>query len=238
MTASDLITVATYNICHGVHAAFDWQYLTSSIRAVQADVVGLQEVDMHTRRSHGCDSLSALAAASGLSHALFVPTMDYDGGRYGTAILSRYPMDASEIIPLPTQPGLEPRAAGAVRITLPGTSASPGGRPLWFVNTHLAYRSAEARQDQLTALADRLGTLLPPDTPTVVTADFNTEEPLHPLEGACFASINRDRRYLSFRERPIAIDDILHTPHLTPVAHGMIESDASDHNLLWCRFTY
>ncbi len=231
MKSAITLTVASYNICHGHYAAFDWEYLASPIRSVKPDLVGIQEVDLFTRRVGGIDSLRALSDAAGMPHALFVPTMDYDGGRYGTAILSRFPIEASEIAPLPAK-GLEPRAIGCVRVS------PAAGRELWFVNTHLSYKSAAVRHEQLSVLNERLQTLIPPEVPTVITGDFNTEEPLAPLVGERYGDINEARRYLTFHDPAIAIDRIVYTrASMVPLAHGMVRSDASDHDLLWGSFS-
>ncbi len=223
------ITVATYNICHGHYAAFDWTRIAEPIRRVNADLVGIQEVDMFTRRSKGIDTLRALSEAVGLPYTLFVPTMEYDGGRYGTAILSRYPIEDSATFALPAE-GLEPRAVGCIRV-LPD-----GQHPLWLINTHLSYKSAEVRHEQLSALCEALMQRIPADTPAILTGDFNTEERLVPVVGEHFSDINESLRYKTFRDPAIAIDRIVYThKNLSPVADGMIESDASDHHLLWCR---
>ena len=44
--------------------------------------------------------------------------------------------------------------------------------------------------------------------------------------------------FKTFRPYPVAIDNIVYREgDMTPEAFGMMNSDASDHNLLWCRFT-
>ncbi len=232
MTAKSL-TVATYNICHGRYADFDFTRLTAPIRAAGADIVGIQEVDMYTARSRHIDSVSALSEASGLPYTLFVATMPYDGGHYGTAILSRYPLNAGVVVPLDVDTGLEPRAFGCVSATL------SDGQALYFLNTHLSYKSADCRRLQVRALADWMAARVPADAPCILTGDFNTQDDgdLAPLTSGRMDSLNRARRYLTFRDNPLAIDHILYTREsLAPVASGMIDSDASDHNLLWCRF--
>lgn len=231
------LTVATYNIRHGRDVDFAWNRLADHIRAVGADLVGIQEVDMFTARSRGLDSLAGLSAAAGLPHALFTPVMDYDGGQYGTAILSRYPLTAAEVHPLPFG-NYEPRAFGYVRVLLPSND-DPNGTSVCFLNTHLSYESAEQQYTQLAALADWIGKH-PAKAPTVLTGDFNTENfaAFAPLNALGFALVNdSDHRYATFRTEPIAIDNIVYSAdRLTPVASGMIDSPDSDHNLLWCRF--
>ena len=60
------INVATYNICHGRYADLDWSRIASAIREADADIVGLQEIDMGTNRVGGLDTVAALTAATGL----------------------------------------------------------------------------------------------------------------------------------------------------------------------------
>ncbi len=229
-------TVASYNICHGLYADFDWVRLTAPIRRVGADLVGIQEVDMHTNRSRGYDSTAALAEAVGLPYTLFVSTMPYDGGRYGTAILSRYPITAGVVIPLESG-DQEPRAFGCV------TLDRGEGNRLYFINTHLSYQSADIRHLQMAELAIWMKEHIPTDAPCVLTGDFNTEHfgDFAPLTtaGRSYTLINNAANpFMTFHDPAMAIDNIVYTPdRLASIGHGMEETDASDHNLLWCRFS-
>jgi endonuclease/exonuclease/phosphatase family metal-dependent hydrolase len=228
------ITVATYNICHGHYAGYDWNKIATLIREADADIVGFQEIDMLTGRIGGLDTVAALTAATGLTHALFVPAMDFDGGQYGTAILSRYPIVDSGILPLPSA-SYEPRALGWVTVDL------GDGDPLTLLNTHLSYESHDQQDIQFAYIADWMGKHLTPDTPTVLTGDFNTEDftAFTPVKSLGYALVNDTaHEFKTFRGSPVAIDNIVYREGgMTPAEYGMIESDASDHNLLWCRFT-
>ncbi len=227
------ITIASYNIRHGHDVGFDWSLLAEIIRASEADLVGIQEVDMHTGRTGGANTLEGLSNATGLAHTLYVPAMDFDGGQYGTAILSRYPIAASEVHPLDSA-HYEPRAFGCVTVTM------EDGTPFCFLNTHLSYESIEQQQVQFNQLAAWMDKQIDKSTPTVLTGDFNTEDftAFAPLKDLGFALVNcEEQTYKTFRTTPLAIDNIVYRPEcLIPVAHGMIDSDRSDHNLLWCRF--
>ena len=227
------INVATYNICHGRYADLDWSRIASAIREADADIVGLQEIDMGTNRIGGLDTVAALTAATGLTHALFVPAMDFDGGQYGTAILSRYPIAAAEYHPLPSA-HYEPRAFGCVTLDL------GEGRTVAFLNTHLSYESAEQQSIQMAYLADWMAGHLPAYIPAVLTGDFNTEDftVFSPLTDRGYATANcADREFKTFRSHPVAIDNIVYTASLlTPADSGMVDRPVSDHNLFWCRF--
>lgn len=58
------------------------------IRAAQPDVVALQEIDSVTRRSEGNDVAAVLGRKCSMYHT-FSKAIDYDGGGYGVALLSR-----------------------------------------------------------------------------------------------------------------------------------------------------
>ncbi len=227
------ITVASYNIRHGADVAYDWSRLAAHITAVGADVVGIQEVDMHTKRVGGRDTVAGLMTATGFAYALFVPSMSYDGGQYGTAILSRFPLETAEYFPLDSA-HYEPRAFGCVTVKL------EDGTPFCFLNTHLSYESIEQQNIQFAQLADWMDSHVDQHIPTVLTGDFNTENfaAFAPLTDRGYALVNHaGQTYKSFRKPPLAIDNIVYRAvSLTPAEQGMIESADSDHNLLWCRF--
>ena len=227
------ITIATYNIRHGADVKLDWSLLAEMIRQSGADIVGIQEVDMHTNRISGQDTLAGLVQATGLPYALFVPAMDFDGGQYGTAILSRFPLETTACFPLDSA-GYEPRACGAVTVKL------HDGLPFCFLNTHLSYESTEQQHIQFGQLADWMDSHVGKAIPTVLTGDFNTEDftAFAPLTDIGFSLVNNaDHTYKTFRKPPIAIDNIVYRADcLAPVEHGMIASNRSDHNLLWCKF--
>ena len=227
------ITIATYNIRHGHDVSFDWDMIAEVIAESGADIIGLQEIDMLTRRVGKRDSLAGLTQATGLSHAVFVPAMDFDGGLYGTAILSRYPIESHVVREL-YYGSHEPRSYGIVTVTMDdGTSVA-------LFNTHLSYESDEARLIQIKQIAFGLETRIPSDMPAFLTGDFNTEDfrVFAPYKDIGFALINNElHTYKTFRKPPAAIDHIIYRESLLrPIEQGMIESNYSDHNLLWARF--
>ncbi len=109
------IRVATYNIKHGrgMDGVLDLERTLATLKSLNADVIALQEVDDQARRSGGVDQASWLAEQLGMQ-AAFGAFMDFQGGRYGLAILSRRPILSRESWRLPE--GNEPRVALATRI--------------------------------------------------------------------------------------------------------------------------
>lgn len=227
------LTVATFNILHGAAAAFDWESVAAPLRSCEADIVGLQEVDQYTHRSHGANTVEALAHATGLEYAVFTPSMSYDGGAYGTAILSRYPIHDFSVYPLQAD-NLEPRACGICTLSL------EDGRRIRMANTHLSYENRDIRARQFAELAALLATPPAAQEARLLTADFNTEalSEFTPLTGdGTLSAVNVPPFYKTFRNPPMAIDNILYdTCQMQLLQCGMVETTMSDHNLLWARF--
>lgn len=96
------LRVMTYNIRNGIgmDEKADIMRTAEVIRRHGADIVAMQEVDSCTNRSDCTDIAKQLAEATGM-HATFVPAIDYDGGRYGVALLSRTQPVSIRRIPLP-----------------------------------------------------------------------------------------------------------------------------------------
>ena len=169
------LRVLVYNIHAGKDAAGQENLarVAAVVRDAGADVVLLQEVDRGTRRSGGVDQVAELARRTGF-HAAFGRTLDYDGGAYGIALLSRWPVQHDSLVRLPVQPpqqraggAYEPRGALVARVTAPWGALS-------LVTTHLdasrddVYRLQEVRTVVAAAGDARAGATL-----ALVGGDFN-----------------------------------------------------------------
>jgi endonuclease/exonuclease/phosphatase family metal-dependent hydrolase len=146
-SASSTLRVLTYNIHHGrgTDQQVDLLRIAGVIRAQKPDLVALQEVDQKTRRTSGVDQTAALAKLTGL-HGEFLHQIDFEGGRYGQAVLSRFPLSDATVHWLPGTPDRERRIAGSVSVRLDDT------RTLRFVTTHLHHNNADFREQQAVEL--------------------------------------------------------------------------------------
>lgn len=155
--------VLTYNMRHGARddGTVDLQAVARVIRESGADVVALQEVDAQQFRSGLVDQGERLAAELGME-LVFAPTLRRGLGRYGNALLSRFPIREPRSVALPA--ALEPRGALVARVEVPG-----GG--VWVAVTHFGL-SAGDREAQAAALAQALAAI--PD-PVVLLGDWNAE---------------------------------------------------------------
>ena len=141
--AKPTLRLLTYNIHHarGLDDVLDLRRISRVIRQADPDFVALQEVDVKTTRSGGIDQASELAEQSGMLH-IFGKAIDYAGGDYGQAILSRFPLEDLGKSKLANLPGREQRIAVSIAATVPGWDR------VGFVTTHLDHAHDELRLEQ------------------------------------------------------------------------------------------
>ena len=84
------LVLMSYNVRNGkgMDGKRNLNRTAAVIRAAQPDVVALQEIDSVTRRSGGDDVAAVLGKKCSMYHT-FSKAIDYDGGGYGVALLSR-----------------------------------------------------------------------------------------------------------------------------------------------------
>ncbi|UCF21012.1 MAG: endonuclease/exonuclease/phosphatase family protein [Gemmatimonadota bacterium] len=158
------IRILSYNIRHGegMDTVIDLDRTAKVIRALRPDIVALQEVDSAVERTGRVHQAEVLGRLTGMQH-VFGGFFDYQGGRYGMALLSRFPIASFENHRLPD--GLEPRTALAARIVPAGSTDT-----LIVVGIHL-YATAEERQAQASRIVDIFrGNHLP----VLLAGDFNS----------------------------------------------------------------
>ena len=161
------VRVLTYNIQHGAgtDGKIDLARTAAVIKRLTPDLVALQEVDQTTTRSRGVDQAAELGRLTGM-HAAFGKAMDFAGGQYGEAILSRYPLTEVKVHSLPYTQGCEPRCALAARVRL-----GDEGPECVFAGTHLEHAQNTVRLCQAQKLNP---TLAAQNTlPTILAGDFN-----------------------------------------------------------------
>jgi endonuclease/exonuclease/phosphatase family metal-dependent hydrolase len=132
------VRVLVYNIHAGKDAAGvdNLERVAQVVRSTSADVVLLQEVDRGTARSGGADHPVRLSELTGMRVA-FGRSLIFQGGDYGIAVLSRWPITSERTIPLPVNPPQD--RSGSLhepRVALQVVIASPAGE-LNVINTHI-----------------------------------------------------------------------------------------------------
>lgn len=160
------IKVLSYNIHHGANMknVIDLPAIAAVINAEKPDLVALQEVDSATGRSGKVDQLQELARLTGM-YGYFGRSMNYDGGGYGTGILSRYPIKEAATLQMPVGEGKEPRATSMIVTNIPGTKG------VRFASTHLDVEREDTwriQEAELLCQHFKTSTL-----PVIIAGDFN-----------------------------------------------------------------
>jgi endonuclease/exonuclease/phosphatase family metal-dependent hydrolase len=239
------LRIATFNLLHGRsldHLQVDEADLRAAATAIDADVLGLQEVDRLQDRSSSVDQTAAIADALGAAHWRFVPALHGTPGRsvawttaaeddgaltvgptYGVALVSRLPVrewHVRRFSPAPvTMPLMVPGVKGLTRIpdeprvALAGVVDGPRG-PMTVVTAHLSFVPGW-NVAQLRALS-KWALAFP--GPRLLVGDFN-------LPGAIaraatgWVQLARVATYPSYRPR-VQFDHVF--------AHGIAESAVRD----------
>lgn len=160
------LRVMTYNIHTGVgiDKRLDLERIAKVINRVRPDLVGLQEIDRGVERTNRRDEIAELAKLTRMEYA-FAPNLRYQGGWYGVAVLSRYPIlgfDHRRFLSL-----REAERRGYLRVEV-----AVDGELLNFVTTHLDYKFADGRLFETEQLLKDLTAV---KTPLIVVGDFNDE---------------------------------------------------------------
>lgn len=142
--------------------------IREGLRALDADVIGLQEVLGFPGMPSQADEI-----AQGLGyHVHHVPAWHVGGGlTFGNAILSKYPLVDGASLPLPSPEGLDTRTVAFARVEAPH-----GPMPVFV--THLTYQLhlGHSRCEQVRALIEHVKVLAPVDgPPPVLMGDFNAD---------------------------------------------------------------
>lgn len=221
------LRIGTWNIRAAQSAPVDM--LAAEIRAMQVDVLALQEVDVRTRRGGFVDEPAELATALGLNY-VFAASIKWDEGHYGLAVLSRWPLVKVERHRLTGTPEAEPRIVLDVVVCA-------AGRPLRVLNLH-ADRRTESRAlgfaDLRQIVRDEVGRGI------LVLGDLN-EYPDAPgvrsLIDAGFVDVSADSPFTVGTGR---VDYLLADPALARIASTarVWTTDKSDHHAVLADLTW
>lgn len=158
------LRVMTYNIHVGVgmDKKLDLQRIADVINREHPDLIGLQEVDRGVKRTEGKDEIAELAAMTNMQYA-FAPNLDYQGGKYGVAILSRLPIRNTVHRMYENKREAERRGMLLVEVEV-------DHQLLTFVTTHLDYQFDDGRVFETEQLLKFLNDIR---GPLIVVGDLN-----------------------------------------------------------------
>lgn len=164
------LKIMTYNIHIGNPPSkpgiIDVEAIIKTIKAEDPDLIALQEVDVNTLRSGKINQADIIAGKLGMNF-FFAKAIDHDGGDYGVALLSKFPISETKIYRLTTVAGSggEPRVLATARIRL------KNGKYIRFGATHLDHlknpvnREAQIEEINKRGIKEKL--------PFIIAGDLN-----------------------------------------------------------------
>ncbi len=169
---SYVFRVLQWNIQFGsdVLYRFNLAHQADVIRAADADVVVLSEVEVNCHYTGHVDMAAELGSKVGMfqcfAGAMVVPPK----GMRGNAVLSRHDMEYIDSWTIPSTPGVQTRSALLVLIK--------GGNPFYLVSTHLCHVKGDKGGDaaRVAAIKNILEHVKPyaEKYPVVIVGDFNS----------------------------------------------------------------
>ena len=223
--------VMTYNIHHGagLDGKVDLQRIADLIKREQADIVALQEVDKGVERTARRDCPAELAALTGMS-CVFSNNLHFQGGEYGNAVLTRFPIKRWTNRHYKMLGPGEQR--GLLQVVL-----EVQGRELVFLDTHLDARGdAAERLLSATELAEAVQPYR--GRPMILCGDFNdtpgsrTHQKIAQTFADTWLVAGKGDGFTIPAEKPRKRIDFIwlsKEPPITALRVWVPESEASDH---------
>ncbi|HWQ91311.1 MAG TPA: endonuclease/exonuclease/phosphatase family protein [Clostridia bacterium] len=165
-TGNQSFRVMSYNIHHaeGVDGKLDLERIAALIKAEKADIVALQEVDKGTQRTARRDFPAEFARLTGMT-CVFSNNYAFEGGQYGNAVLTHFPVKHATNTHYKMLRTGEQR--GLLQVVL-----DVHGRELVVMNTHIDHRPDDS--ERLSNAAEARELFKPyAGKPLIVCGDFN-----------------------------------------------------------------
>ena len=215
------LRIMSYNIHHGegLDGKVDYERIAGIIRKAAPHIVALQEVDHETVRTKHVDQAKRLAELLDYQ-VVFGKALNFQGGAYGLAVLSRGEIVSKRTFALPYRIGQEPRIILEAKIKL-----GIDWPVIRVYNAHLCHLSAETRLEQV----QRMIQIIPENknSLTLIAGDFNTRPKNAPME------LLWEKGWSDLLESHNGIDYLLASPGAKiklKSSHIIDAPVASDHN--------
>lgn len=152
-------------ISYNIHSGRDlwWRkrlaQMADTLSQLQPDIIGLQEVHQNSKYGYQAHFLAERLQY----HLAFAPSIPLGDGHYGNALLSKYPLESVQIVPLPAK--REQRTLLQAVFQWSGKSVSA-----WVTHCSLNQASRAAQLQFLTELLARNK-----NAPVLLMGDFNAD---------------------------------------------------------------
>jgi endonuclease/exonuclease/phosphatase family metal-dependent hydrolase len=167
-----VLKIMSHNIhsCRNMNGRFNPNRTARLIEKLSPDIAVLQEVDVHQKRSGFIHQADYLADYLNMTYRFF-PLMDQARGKYGLAILSRFPIKDFECFQFPMERAGKNREPRGMMVA--GMDTCLG--PVRIFNTHLGL-NARDRRLQVMYLLKQINIIdqKEPGIPIVLCGDFNS----------------------------------------------------------------
>ena len=161
------LRILSYNIHHaeGVDGKLDVPRIAQVILSVEPDLVALQEVDKNTTRTGKVNQDIELAHLTKMN-SVFGSNITFQGGQYGNAILSKFPIIKNKNFLLPNVDSGEQRGLLRSQIQISNKEN------ILFFSTHLDHRRSDTER---LASAEAINQIISLDnkSPAILAGDFN-----------------------------------------------------------------
>lgn len=233
------IKLASYNTKALMYSK-DKEGIVQELKEIDADIVGIQEIDSFTNRSGQYDQMEYLAKEAGYPYWSFDKLIDHSGGEYGMGLLSRYPIKSSEVVEYEVQGSADSHVRKYARHVLKIKK-----KEVVVYNTHLAIRDGddEVSLPQLTEVLARMDK----DRYALLTGDFNMKAPVAAGAVSGFENVKilnsgdpNSTAYIGKKLASAYIDNIMTTKNFDTywddfngVGLMVSETEYSDHNMVY-----
>ncbi len=218
-----IMSFNTQHCLNYIERKIDFSLMADTIRSLDPDVVGLNEMRGKGEDPEYTDQTGALQALTGYPYAFFAKALDVGGvNPYGNALLSKIPIEQAEVIPIPTpkiEGRVEPRCILKARLA--------GG--ITVLVSHFGLTPTERENAVRTVLSEKT------EEKCILMGDFNAppdDTVLNPIR-ACMKDTadTFEGPRLSFRsdEPHVKIDYIFVTPDIEVRSADIPAIVASDH---------
>jgi endonuclease/exonuclease/phosphatase family metal-dependent hydrolase len=174
------LTVVTYNIKSARYGGYSrLDQIARELEDTDADVVLLQEVDRNRYISGRVAQPDELGADLGFQYAFGLNVLRPGDSQYGTAILSRFPIESSLNTALPNRAGMQQRGLLHITVKVDDMQVS-------IYTTHLQNTSRSMRVEQIGRVVDLLGD---DPLPTIIGGDLN-DTPASPVLASAYSTLS------------------------------------------------
>lgn len=216
------LSLMTYNIHRGIgkNGKLDLNAVADVIKASNATIIALQEVERHSIRTVFQDQIKQLSVNTDMNY-VYGKSINVLNGEYGNGLLSKYPIEEYKVYDLPSYS--EQRTVLRAVINVEGLKVA-------IYNTHLGLKESERKEQldyilQMTS-ADELDYILMGDMNT--KADKMSVLTEHMKDSALGSKKQQQSTFVE-KEVQERIDYIFVSPTMEVKDYDVVIAEASDH---------